>query len=133
MPCEDYIRYEPQLYVMICRLCHNGVTKNGIARHYRGHRDKLSIHTRRELIEYSKNFDLCENDELPRFNNIVPPIKDLAIKDGVRCLYENCNYACLTPSSMRQHCEKAHGWITLKGIVFIIHADFMLRSYVDQT
>jgi Orsellinic acid/F9775 biosynthesis cluster protein D len=55
---EQYIKYEPRLRVMICRPCQEGVTKKGIARHYRGDHKNIPRGVRQGVVEYCNNFDL---------------------------------------------------------------------------
>ena len=112
---EQYIRYEPQLRCMICLVCPNGVSKNGVARHYRKHHKDVRLSVRKDLVKYANNFDLCEADAFESPNTIIPRIEDLAVQQGLRCLHDNCNYACIEPTSMERHCEAAHGWVKSKG------------------
>jgi hypothetical protein len=114
---DQYIKYEPQLRVMICQLCPEGVSKNSVALHYRKRHRDLDLRIRKELVKYANNFDQCEPNELQHPTTIVPHIEGLAVQQGVRCLYDNCNEAYLLPSSMEKHCEEAHGWITSKGTI----------------
>jgi hypothetical protein len=115
---EQYIKYEPYLRVMICRLCKEGVTKNGIAWHYREHHKNIPRGARTSIVKYSNNFDLCETNEIQYPNTIIPRIEELAVTEGIRCLYDGCNYACIEPSVMKDHhCRPCHGWVVSKGMM----------------
>jgi len=114
---EQYIRYEPRLRVMICRLCHGGVSKNGVAQHYRVYHKILSLHLRQNILKYTQNFDICETHEIQYPNTIIPYIEDLAVNPGVRCLYDNCMEASKEDGGMKEHCKKNHEWIVSKGIL----------------
>jgi Orsellinic acid/F9775 biosynthesis cluster protein D len=111
------MRYEPQLRVMICRLCPEGVSKNGVALHYRRHHRDLPLRIRQELVEYANRFnDRCETENIQYPSTIIARIEDLEVhENGVRCLYDNCNEAFPLPSSMEIHCGEKHGWIKSKG------------------
>ena len=61
---EQYMRYEAQLRVLICRLCHEGVYKNGVGWHYRKHHRDLPLGIRQELVHYANRFDRCETDNM---------------------------------------------------------------------
>ncbi len=110
------MRHESQLWFMICLVCHDGVSKNDVARHYREHHKlEVPLCVRKDLVKYANNFDLCEMDAFESPNMIIPRIEDLAVQQGLRCLYDDCNYACIMPTSMEKHCEVAHGWVKSKG------------------
>jgi Orsellinic acid/F9775 biosynthesis cluster protein D len=129
---EQYIKYEARLYVMICRLCKTAITKNGIAWHYREHHKNLPLRTRKELVKYSNNFDLRETNELQYPSMIIPYIEELEVMEGLRCSYDGCNYACIEPNSMKQHCRPCHDWTASKGIISIYMTLMIIyRSYVD--
>jgi Orsellinic acid/F9775 biosynthesis cluster protein D len=112
---EQSIRYEPLFRVMICRLCQKGVSKNGVARHYREYHKALSLRVRRDLVKYSNNFDRCEPSEVQYPTTIVSSIQDLEIRQGIRCLYDNCYHAYLAQGSMEYHCGNAHDWTKSRG------------------
>jgi len=112
---DQYIRHEPLLRAMICRLCQKGVSKNGVACHYRRLHNTLSLRVRQHIVKYSNNFDQCEPNEVQYPTTIVSRIQDLAVKQGIRCLYDNCNHAYVAQSSMENHCGNAHGWVKSRG------------------
>jgi len=112
---EQYIKYEAQLRVMICRLCNRGVPKNGTAWHYREHHKDVDRRARKDIVKYCNNFDLCKTEEIQYPNTIIPRIEELAVAQGVRCSYNGCNYACLLPSGMPDHLTPCHGWKPSKG------------------
>jgi Orsellinic acid/F9775 biosynthesis cluster protein D len=126
---EQYIKYEPQLRVMICRLCKEGVGKNTVARHYREYHKNLPNGVRKGMVAYSNNFELCETNEIQYPNTIIPRIEELAVTMGLRCLYDGCNYACI---AMTDHCRPCHGWVASKGMMLrYIFFNVLCRSYVD--
>ena len=84
---------------MICRICNTTITKNAIAWHYREHHKTLSLATRQDLVKYSNNFDLRETNELQYPNTIIPYIEELEVMEGLRCSYDDCNYACIEPTT----------------------------------
>ena len=130
---EQYIKYEGQLCIMICRLCNGGVTKNGIAWHYSRHHKEVDICARKNIVKYSNNFDLCETKHIQYPNKIIPRIEELAVFQGVRCSYNGCNYACVLPSGMPDHLTLCHGWVPSKGIIGLIYIfNFVSRSHVDS-
>jgi len=105
---------------MICQLCPDGVPKNGVALHYRRHhKHQLKLGIRKDLVKYANNFDLCEEDDFKSPNMIIPRIEELAVHEGLRCLYDNCNYACIKPGMMKKHCQGAHKWVKSKGTAVI--------------
>jgi len=115
---KQYIKYEPQLRVMICRLCTEGITKNGIAWHYREHHKNMSLQIRKDVVKYCNDFDVCTKKEFQYPKTIITCIEDRIIERGFRCLYTNCNHACICSSSMEEHCKMKHDWMTSKGIIF---------------
>ena len=113
---EQYIKYEPQLHVMLCRLCKEGITKNGIAWHYREHHKDIPLQERKGLVKYCNNFDVYTMKEFQYPKTIISCIEDRMIEQGFRCLFNDCNYACKYPTSMEEHCKTKHGWVSAKGI-----------------
>ena len=83
-------------------------------------------------VKYSNNFDLCETNEMQYPNTIIPRIEELPVTQGLQCLYNSCNYACILLRAMEDHCTLCHGWVALKGIsprcIFLT----LGRSYVDS-
>jgi Orsellinic acid/F9775 biosynthesis cluster protein D len=128
---EQYIKYEARFYSMICRLCPTTITKNGIARHYREHHKTLSFSTRKELVKYSNNFNIRATNELQYPDTIIRYIEELPIMEGIRCAYDGCNYACMEPNAMEQHCRPCHGWTASKGIIPMYMTLNIYRNYVD--
>ena len=110
---DQYVTYNDQFHIMICRLCEHGIPKNGVGLHYRRHHKDLTLQTRKELVLHAKNFDLVENIEYS--NEIIPPIDGIKIEKGMVCSNQLCNYACLLQSSMEEHCKLQHNWISTNG------------------
>ena len=105
---EQYIKYESQLRVMICRLCKEGITKNGIAWHYREHHKEVSLQERKEVVKYCNDFEVYTKKEFQYSKTTISRIEDRVIERGFRCLFNDCNYACLSPTSMKWHCKTKH-------------------------
>lgn len=126
---EQYIKYEAQLRLMKCRLCKDCITKNGIAYHYREHhKDVVTLRARKDLVKYCNNFALYTKEEFQYPKTIISPIEDRVVEKGIRCLFNHCNYACLLPSSMEEHCKTKHDWVTSKGITltYICMSNFIV-------
>src|SRR5579864_9246348 len=130
---EQYIKYEPQLCVMMCRLCKEGITKNGIAWHYREYHKDIPLQERKDLVKYCNNFDVYTKKEFQYPKTIISHIEDRMIEKGFRCLFNDCNYACKCATSMEWHCTTTHNWIASKGIMPRYISNFMSRDYVDGT
>lgn len=130
---EQYIKYEAQLRVMKCRLCKEGITKNGIAYHYREHhKEEVPLGARKDLVKYCNNFDVYTKREFQYPKTVISPIEDRVVERGVRCLFNNCNYACILRSSMEEHCKIKHDWVMSKGITpSYIYLTLLSRNYVD--
>src|SRR5437762_137985 len=112
---KQYILYEPQLHIMICLSCKKGITKNGIARHYRKHHRNMSLRMRKAIAKYSDGFKVYTNQEFQYPRTVITRIEDIMTERGLRCLYMDCNHACICPTSMEEHCKTKHGWTTLRG------------------
>jgi Orsellinic acid/F9775 biosynthesis cluster protein D len=113
---EQYIKYVPQLRVMLCCLCKEGITKNGIAWHYREHHKDVPLRERKGVVKYSNNFDVCTRKEFEYPTTTISRIEDIIVENGLQCLYNNCNHACIRVESMITHCKVDHGWVASKGI-----------------
>ena len=130
---EQYIKYEAQLRLMKCRLCKEGITKYGIAYHYRTHHKReVSLQARKALVKYCNDFDVYTKEEFQYPKTIISPIEGRVVEKGLRCLFNGCIYACVCSSSMEDHCKTKHKWVTSKGITLRhICLTLLRRSYVD--
>jgi hypothetical protein len=129
---EQYIKYEAELHVMKCRICKDCITKNGIAYHYRQyHKEVMSLQARKALVQYCNDFNLYTKKEFKYPETIISPIEDRVVEKGVRCLFNDCNYACILSSSMKEHCKETHDWVISKGITFKDIFLTVSRGYVD--
>jgi Orsellinic acid/F9775 biosynthesis cluster protein D len=130
---EQYIIYEAQLRVMKCRLCKEGITKNGIAYHYRNdHKQNVSLQARKALVKYCNDFDIYTKDDFQYPKTIITAIEERVVEKGLRCLFDDCYYACICLSAMEIHCKKKHDWVTSKGITLRYPClTSLYRSYVD--
>jgi Orsellinic acid/F9775 biosynthesis cluster protein D len=113
---EQYIKFVPQLRVMLCRLCKEGITKNTVGWHYMEHHKDVALRVRKDVVKYSNNFDVCTKKEFEYPTTIISRIEDRVVEKGVRCLYNDCIHACVSVGSMREHCKTGHGWVASKGI-----------------
>jgi hypothetical protein len=80
---------------MICQLGEEGVSKDGVAWHYRKwYKAQVPLQVRKELVQYANNFERCEPSEVQYPTTIISQIEGLAVQIGVLCSYDKCNYAC---------------------------------------
>jgi len=112
---DEYIIYNNDYNVIICRQHGFAIPPDWIRRHFQDSHKGIPLETRKEMIEYSKSLELCQPTQVVLPDSIMP-INGLTIIDGYKCCYEPCVKLSSTVKSMEKHCGSAHGWVAAHGI-----------------
>jgi len=108
---EQYIIYNEEYHMIICKSCGYAIKSDWIERHLRQKYKELEIKVRKELAVYVKG--------LKQSTTVITPsdgcqaITGLHVKKGYEC--EDCQYLCPELSSMQEHCKRNHDWKKATG------------------
>jgi Orsellinic acid/F9775 biosynthesis cluster protein D len=116
MTVPDYVAYNAEYKVLICRSHKYAIAPDYIARHLRDSHKGISLQTRQAIVDYSKTLELAAPEDITMSSNPVQYIKDLTIVNGFQCVYDGCLELRSTEGSMKEHCKKKHRWLTAEGI-----------------
>jgi Orsellinic acid/F9775 biosynthesis cluster protein D len=100
---EQYVIYNTEHRVLICKHHKCGIGIRTFHKHLRAEHKYLSISIRKEILTYARGFSLCEPNEVPVFDAVIPPVHGLEIIDGYRCNYHGCEVLTGTVASMKRH------------------------------
>ena len=115
---NDYIIYNSQNHVVICRQHGCGIPRDWIARHFREQHKETPLETRSQIVEHVKSLDLWE-PELVMTRHDGTYIKGLHVNIGYQCQYEECMEIYGTTMSIKKHCKKTHQWTAADGIKWL--------------
>jgi hypothetical protein len=106
----DYLLYNTQYQVLICKEHQCGIQNKWITRHFREEHPGLSLQTRQEIFNYSSQFSVVDSEALTYSEGSVPAIIGLKVADGFRCDYDQCKVILGTEHSIKWHCNRVHAW-----------------------
>ncbi len=112
---DDYVIYNTQNHVLICRQHRCGIPPDWIARHFREQHKTISLEMRNKIIQYAKSLDLWE-PELVTTHHDDSFMEGLVVNIGYQCEYEGCTELRSSEISMQKHCHKVHRWVLAEGI-----------------
>jgi hypothetical protein len=104
---NDYVTYNTEYKVLICRQHKYGISPDGILRHFRNFHKAVPLATRKAINDYSKTLDLAA-PTTP--HEPIQPVEGLTIVKGFKCSYDGCSELRGTEMSIKQHCWETHEW-----------------------
>ena len=107
---EEYITYDKNHHIFICR--HHGfaVPPDRIQRHFREFHKAIPIEIRNQLIQYGNSLPLKKPEEISTPSPQTKPIADLKlIADGYMCQFQGCFQCASALGTMQEHCRVRHG------------------------
>jgi hypothetical protein len=119
---NDYVTYNAEYKVLICRHHQSAIPPDGILRHFRDMHKAIPIATRKAIADYSKTMELATLDEVTTPNEPVEPVAGLSVIRGFQCEYGGCSELRSTVTSMKQHCRETHGWTAFTRIMWMNQA-----------
>lgn len=99
---SQIFHYLPEYRVVICTSCRYAVPPRAIDRHLKEiHGTDHSL--RPKFVKFVESLDLCEPGDVipPTEENF--PIPELPVLRGLRCIFGNCGYLCMTEKRMKSH------------------------------
>jgi Orsellinic acid/F9775 biosynthesis cluster protein D len=119
---NDYVTYNAEYRVLICRSHKYGITPDYILRHFRDHHKGIPLQTQETIVDYSKALDLAAPEDIGIPSEAVEPIKELCMTEGFQCGYDGCSELRGTYGSMKEHCKRVHEWLSATGIMWTTQA-----------
>ena len=115
---KTYVTYNAQYKVLICREHMYGVNPDHLSRHLRDSHKSIPLAMRNAIVDYSKTLDLAAPENIDVVGETVHAIESLTVVDGYQCTYYDCSELRSTDGSMKEHCKKEHGWLTVTGVMW---------------
>lgn len=112
---NNYVTYNSEYKVLICRQHKYCISPDGILRHFRNFHKAVPLATRKAIGDYSKTLDLAALTDIATPHAPVQPVEGLTIVNGFKCSYEGCSVLRGTEMSIKQHCKEIHEWRTGTG------------------
>jgi hypothetical protein len=113
-----YVTYNTEYKLLICRQHKCGIARDYIQRHFRRYHQTVPLAMRDAIVDYSKTIDLAPPQNIAVVEEMVHAIEGLTVTDGYQCTYYDCSEVRGTEGSMKEHCKKDHGWLTVTGIMW---------------
>src|SRR5947199_7520942 len=107
---EEYITYDKNHHIFICR--HHGftVSSDRIQRYFRELHKAISIEIRNQLIQYENSLPLKKPEEILTPSPQTKLIADLKlIADEYMCQFQSCFQCASALDIMQKHCRVKHG------------------------
>jgi Orsellinic acid/F9775 biosynthesis cluster protein D len=105
---EEYVIYNPQYKVLICREHGYAMKPSFIERHLRRIHKATPRSIRQSIIEYSNGLELIAPEDLETPRDTPAAIQGLDIKDSFQCI--NCSLLRERKRDIMDHCRHEHGW-----------------------
>jgi len=115
---NQYVTYNADYQVLICRQHGYAIPRDYIVRHFRTFHKTIPLETRQKIAEYGKSLILLSPDNVDIPRDVPHPIDDLTIMNGFECNYEQCGELLGTMFSIRKHCNAVHGWDVSQGVMW---------------
>ena len=108
----EYVSYNANHKVLICREHKCGISPRSLERHFRDEHRAMPHNARKQVLMYAKELPLCEPEQAPIFDQVISAIHGLEVHDGYRCEYGGCNFLAGTLGSIKRHCgaHETTGW-----------------------
>ena len=103
---DSYITHLPIFKVIACNFCEICIPPKDPLRHYEdNHTAKkkypVAMNIRRKIADYMATLDLCQPQDVPSSDILIPELK--IIKNGFKCNFLGCNTCGTSEKSMRKH------------------------------
>ena len=109
---EQYVKYNEEFKLAICRPCRVGLPPSNILRHFRMHHGETWMAHKKELQSHVKTLDLTSLEGLTAAQpeGVREPIPGINVVAGWCCEQDSCQIAGMSEKYLRQYAQKAHGW-----------------------
>ena len=82
---NDYVTYNAEYKVLICRQHQFAIPPDGILRHFRDMHKAIPIASRKAIADYSKTLELATPDEVATPSEPVEAVQGLTVVRGFQC------------------------------------------------
>jgi hypothetical protein len=118
MTMNQYVTYNEDYKVLICRQHKHAVPPDWILRHFRDMHQSVPLETREAIVEYSESLHLLAPNDVVIPTELSHSIQGLEIRQGYQCQYYGCLELCSTENSMKKHCRVQHKWMVAAGVMW---------------
>jgi Orsellinic acid/F9775 biosynthesis cluster protein D len=105
---EEYVIYNPQYKVLICRKHREAMNPSFIERHLRLAHKATPLYVRQSVLEYSNGLELIAPEDLETPEDTPETIGGLNFKNSFQCI--NCLFLQERKRNIMDHCRYEHGW-----------------------
>lgn len=102
----DWLYYNHQYQVLICRECQHAIQKSAIDSHLLKH--KIYRSERQSLLDEVATLNLPEPGDVQQPTHFPPPIEGLPVLHGYRCIIEECTHLTLSEKRVKRHWNEVH-------------------------
>ena len=114
---EEYLLYNHEYSVVICRQHKYAITKDWIGRHFQEYHKTVPLKTRKEIEALVSELNLLDPIQVQLPSDTIP-VDGLTIYNGFKCSYDGCGALNGTVTSIKEHCKKKHKWIKSVGVMW---------------
>lgn len=112
---DEYIIYNADFQVVICRICKTAVTDDVLLHFQRYHGDIL-LEIRQAIAAHVNGLNVRSVRDVEIPTGEINAIEGIQIVPGFKCIAgSGCQKLCGTARSIEEHCRGAHDWNTTKG------------------
>jgi len=106
---EQYIRYNAEFRLAICKSCQTGISSIDPGRHFqRNHPETWQEH-RKPLLTFLRGMILTPTEALHEPMAWREPIDGLKVNNGWGCGEDDCTYYTTSKKHIENHCPEKHG------------------------
>jgi hypothetical protein len=108
----EYIRYDEEIQLAICKACQQGIAPGDPTRHFRRQHRATWESNRQTIVDYMDQLTLKSIENLRSYGSkdgTRYPIEGLETKRGWCCGEGECRYCTVSEKSLKNHCRSVHG------------------------
>jgi len=106
---EEYIRYNEEFGLAICKSCQAGISSSDPARHFRRNHPETWKKHRKPLLIFLHGMTLTPTEQLMEPTSWRKPIDGLKVNSGWGCGEDGCKYYATSKKRIENHCRETHG------------------------
>jgi hypothetical protein len=108
---NQYIIYNSEYQVLICREHQCGITPSYIGRHFRNDHKNVPLTVCQNTVSGITALEVCVPENVTEVTETILPIPGLEIVNGYRCMAMGCGFLGGTLGSIKRHCREHTGEI----------------------
>lgn len=127
----DFLQYEPEHKVLICKECQYAIQKSALGSHLLRH--KIYRGQRQRLLSSIAKLDLLEPEDVRLPSPSSQPVQNLPVVSGYRCVSAGCSSLCASEKRMKRHWSESHN-TNINGVLDEIFAQkTLLQTFFRGT